>query len=57
MKPRLKAAKGYRWRVIVCDAEGNYEWDDFLNRDSVGFRAERCIRLLLKRERYEKSED
>ena len=28
MKPLLKPNKGWKYRVIVCDEEGNYEHDD-----------------------------
>jgi len=35
MKPKLKPQKGWRIRVIVCDNEGNIEYDDINNPYAV----------------------
>jgi len=46
MKPRLRPREGWYWRVIVCDKEGNYEYDDVGSLEQVGACADLLARKL-----------
>jgi len=45
MKPRLRPNEGWNWRVIVCDKEGNYEYDDVMFLEQVMY----CADVLAKK--------
>lgn len=34
-RPRLRPRKGWRWRVIICNAEGEVFYDDVNSERSV----------------------
>jgi len=40
MKPRVQAPKGWAFRVIIADRQGNYVFDDINNPDAVLLMAE-----------------
>ena len=31
MKPKVRPARGWRFRIILCDDRGNHVFDDFLH--------------------------
>jgi len=48
-KPRLRPRKGWRFRIILCDKNGEYEYDDFDNPYIAPNVADRLMRELLKK--------
>ena len=53
MKPKLKPRKDFRYRVIICDDEGRYEYDDMDDPRIVPYAALRLLKDLLEREKNE----
>lgn len=52
MKPRLKPQKGWKYRVIIANGEGKYEYDDVNAEAVVPAAAARLIETLYdKREK------
>lgn len=48
MKLALKPDKGWKYRVIVCDAQGRYKYDDFIRPVEVSVLIERMVKALKK---------
>jgi len=48
MKPRLKPWKNWQFRIIVCDREGKYAFDDFCEPMIAPRVAERLMFELIK---------
>jgi len=48
MKPRLKVAKGYSYRIILVDEEGRAVWDDVRRIEHILPAMEHLTRRLVR---------
>lgn len=53
MEPRLKPKKIWKYRIIVCDQDGNYEFDDCMNRECIEGMSRLLMGWLIEREKNE----
>ena len=50
MTPRIKPRKGWRFRIIIVNESGKYEYDDFNQSMAASEIAMRLLADILKRE-------
>ena len=52
LDPKLKPQKDWKFRVIICDDQGNAEWDDTNNPMALGECARKLIPALLEKREH-----
>ena len=52
LKPKLEPQKGYRFRVILCDDQGNVVSDDVNNEAHIGVAAKRLVPALMEKREH-----
>jgi len=57
MKPKIKAQKGWRYRVIIANSKGEYVFDDVWHEEQVIVLAESLIKELVKKQEKKEGEE
>ena len=52
LSSKLKPAKGKRFRVLLCDDQGNVEFDDFNQPEHAGVAAKKLIPALMEKRKH-----
>ena len=50
--PKLKPQKGWRYRVILCDDQGNVVSDDFNQPEHAGVAAKKLVPALMEKRKH-----
>jgi len=56
MKPRVKVAKGWDYRLILVDKDGHYVWDDYHYKEQIIVAAQLLLGDLEKERLHESKE-